>query len=159
MRRCVSLCALAALCLPVLALAGSRSAEDGTLSVRGAEGKVRLLGPARGAVIGRCDSCRFILKDVLEGDGAPAVVNGEEASKDADDDGTLEWYQGTNVRFRLIGGRYVLRISGKGIDLSAVGTATVLIKGTDGTFALNGETPRTLPLEWKRFRLAAPATP
>jgi len=148
-----------ALSLPVLAAAGSRAAEDGTLSVRGATGKIRLLGPARGAVIGRCDNCRFILKDVLEGDGAPAVVNGEEASKDADDDGTEEWYQGTNVRFRLIGGRYVLRISGRGIDLSAVGTGTILMKGTDGTFTLNGEDPRILPLEWKRYRLAAPPTP
>ena len=146
MARWFSLCALMALSLPVLAAAGSRAAEDGTLSVRSATGKVRLLGPARGAVIGRCDSCKFILKDVLEGDGAPAVVNGEEASKDQDEDGTDEWYQGTNVRFRLIGGRFVFRITGKGIDLSAVGTGTILMKGSDGSFALNGEAPRILPL-------------
>lgn len=159
MRRSFFLCALLALCLPVFASAEPRAAEDGTLSVRNATGKVRLLGPARGAVIGRCDSCAFILRDVVDGDGSQPVVNGEEIANDPDDDGIDEAFQGTNVRFRLIGGRYVLRIRGRGIDLSAVGTGTILIKGTDGTFSLNGEEPRPLPAEWRRLRLAAPATP
>lgn len=157
-----------ALFVPVLATAGTGATDDGTLSVKNGDGFVRiggpyLGGPARGAVIGRCDSCSFILDDKAEGDGTAAIVTGADESKDKDDDSTVEWFTGTNVRFRLIGGRYVLRIKGKGIGLSVVGTAWVRIKGmdgedalTDGTYSLNGDESRSLPTEWKRFRLAAP---
>jgi hypothetical protein len=168
MRRPFLLCALVALSLPVLASAGTAAAEDGTLSVKNGSGSLRiggpyLGGPARGALIGRCDSCSFILRDVVEGDGSQPIVNGQEESKDPDDDGTNEWFTGTNIRFRLIGGKYVFRIKGKGIDLSVVGTGLVRVRGregdealADGTYSLNGEDPRSLPSEWKRFRLAAP---
>lgn len=167
MRRPFFLCALVALSLPVFASAGTGAADDGTLSVKNADGIVRiggpyLGGPARGAVIGRCDSCSFVLDDKVDGDGTAPIVTGADESKDTDADDDAEWFTGTNVRFRLIGGKYVLRIRGKGIDLSVVGTAWVRIKGmegedalTDGTYSLNGDEPRSLPSEWKRFRLAA----
>lgn len=170
MRRPFLLCALVALSLPVLASAGTAAAEDGTLSVKNGSGWVRiggqyLGGPARGALIGRCDSCSFTLRDVVDGDGSQPIVNGQEESKDPDGDEVNEWFTGTNIRFRLIGGKYVFRIKGKGIDLSVVGTGWVRVRGregeealVDGTYSRNGEEPRSLPTEWQRFRLLAPAT-
>lgn len=154
MRRSLFLCALAALCLPVLA---TGAVSDGTLSVRNATGQIRI--DAKGAVIGRCDSCRFILNDKVEGDGGAPVVSGAESARDIDDDGDREWFQGTNVRFRLVGGSYRLWISGKDVDLSVVGQGRVRLRGTAGTYSLNGDEPRPLPDDWRRLLLTAPPAP
>ena len=155
MRRLLVPLLLAAVVFPA-ATFGAGEAADGSLAVRDGHGKIVLV--VRGSLIGRFGAGSLTIEELSGGDGTEPVVRGYKSFKWSKG-GNARTYSGKGVRFRLIGGRYVLRISGKGIDLSAVGTATILIKGTDGTFALNGESPRLLPLEWRRFRLAAPSTP
>ena len=161
MRRILLLCALVALAVPVLASAMPRSAGDGTLSIR--DGKVKLLViHARGGVIGRCGRCRFTIEDRSTANTATPFVTGEEDSRDTDQDGEDEQFWGTNVRFRLTGGDFTLRVTGRDVDLSAVGRGRGRLRGAggvnDGTYSLNGEEPRSLPDERRQFVLAAPTS-
>ena len=161
MRRILLLCALAALAVPVLASAMPRSAGDGTLSIR--DGKVKLLVlHARGGVIGRCGRCRITLDDLTATDRATPFVTGEDNSRDTDQDGEDEQFWGTNVRFRLTGGEFTLRVTGRDVDLSAVGRGRGKLRGAggpnDGTYSLNGEEARSLPDERTPFRLIAPTS-
>jgi hypothetical protein len=48
-------------------------------------------------------------------------------------------YQGTDVRFRLLGGQYSVLVVGSGINLSAVGHGSIVGQGvTDGLFSTDG---------------------
>jgi hypothetical protein len=51
-------------------------------------------------------------------------------------------YRGTRVRFRIIGGAFRIRITGRGINLSLVAKGNVTLKGAgtddDGTYSVNG---------------------
>jgi len=63
---------------------------------------------------------------------------------------------GTDVRFKLIGGFFRLRVVGSGITLYAVGKGSGSIRGllsNTGTWALNDATPRQLPDTIKPFLL------
>ena len=53
-------------------------------------------------------------------------------------------YGGTNVRFRLLGGTFRIKVIGRGVNLSVVGTGKVTLNGDDtaaddGTFSFNGD--------------------
>ena len=153
MRTLLALLASAALALPGLAWAISGAADDGTLSVKNGDGVIFVV--ARGTIIGACDKCRVSIVDPSPDDGAPAVVNGAEAHKDVSD--THDIYSGSDVRFRLVGGFFKIRISGSGIDLGVIAKGWVRIQGSDsntGTFSVNGAAPRLLPSEREVFTLA-----
>ena len=138
MRRILLLCALAALALPVFASAMPRSAGDGTLSIR--DGKIKLLVlHARGGVIGRCGRCRITLDDRTAADGATPFVTGEDNSRDTDQDGEDEQFWGTNVRFRLTGGEFTLKVTGRDVDLSAVGRGRGRGSGGHGRHRTHGK--------------------
>jgi hypothetical protein len=154
MRTILVVFASAALALPALAWATSGAADDGTLSVKNADGVIFVA--ARGTIIGACDHCRVSIVDPSPDDGAPAVVNGAETHKDVSD--THDIYSGTDVRFRLVGGIFRIKISGSGIDLGVVAKGWGRIQAYDsntGTFSVNGAPSRLLPADREVFVLTS----
>ncbi len=82
--------------------------------------------------------------------------------------GGVKWC-GAGVRFRLIGGKFRAVVTGRGIDLSAVGVGEGTIVTNDvfrpGVYSLDGDdcrSPRTvckpLPIELTRFKLGTTPT-
>jgi hypothetical protein len=154
MRILLAVFASAALALPALAWATSGAADDGTLAVKNGDGVVFVV--ARGTVIGACDQCRVSIVDPSPDDGAPAVVNGAETHKDVSD--THDIYAGSDIRFRLVGGFFKIRISGTGIDLGVVAKGWGRIQAYDsntGTFSVNGAPNRLLPADREIFVLTS----
>lgn len=75
--------------------------------------------------------------------------------------GGVETYSGKRIRFRELDGAYRIQITGIGIDLSAVGRGTVMMRadrrpGKTGTFSLNGADPQSFPRKPTRLQLAGP---
>jgi hypothetical protein len=154
MRTLLALFASAALAVPALAWAASSTADDGTLSVRNADGVVFVV--ARGTIIGACDRCKVSIVDPSPDDGAPPVVDGAETHKDLSD--THDIYSGADVRFRIVGGIFKMRISGYGVDLGVVAKGWVRIQAFDsntGTFSVNGAPRRLLPAEREVYTLTS----
>ena len=154
MRTILAVFASAALALPALAWATSGAADDGTLSVKNGDGVIFVA--ARGTIIGACDHCRVSIVDPSPDDGAPAVVNGAETHKDVSD--THDIYAGSDVRFRLVGGFFKVRISGTGIDLGVVAKGWCRLQAYDsntGTFSVNDAPDRPLPADREIFVLTS----
>ena len=154
MRTLLALLASAALALPALAWAASSAADDGTLSVRNGDGVIFVV--ARGTIIGACDKCRVSIVDPSPDDGGPPVISGYEGHKDVSD--THDIYLGTDVRLRIVGGIFKVKISGYGVDLGVVAKGWARIQAYDsntGTFSVNGAARRFLPAEREVFTLAS----
>ena len=164
MRRLLVLTCLLALLIPA-ASAGNRQRADGTLSIRDGRGSVVV--HARGAVIGQLTRLerngRLVIEDRVEGDGSEPKVVGADWVRERPDGTPV--YGGKAIRFRLIGGRFVLRITNAvGLQLSVVGRGRVTLDGAgsleqgvayDGVYSLNGEAFRSLPDDGRRFLLSA----
>jgi hypothetical protein len=133
MRRLLVISMLAgALAVPVVA----HATATGTLSVKNATGTVSVA--ARGVLLGHCDRCTVTITDPDPGDGPAPVVQPLAALRSSLSD-TRTSYQGNDLRFKLIGGFFRIRVVGTGIDVSAVAAgAAVLDNGSSGTFSLNG---------------------
>jgi hypothetical protein len=158
---------LLALLVPV-ASAGDVQRGDGTLSIR--DGRGTVVVHARGAVIGQVArferNGKLVIDDLEEGDGSEPRVLGADWSR-LRDDGTPV-YGGKAIRFRLIGGRFVLRVTNAtGLQLSVVGRGNVTLDGAgsltsgigyDGVYSLNGEPTESLPDEPETFPLRPPTT-
>jgi hypothetical protein len=156
---------LLALLVPA-ASAGDRQRGDGTLSIR--DGRGTVVVHARGAVIGQVArferNGRLIIDDLDESDSSQPRVLGADWSR-LRADGTPV-YGGKGIRFRLIGGRFILRATNAtGLQLSVVGRGTVTLDGAgsipngigyDGVFSLNGEPAESLPDEAEVFPLRPP---
>jgi hypothetical protein len=154
MRSFLVVLASAALALPGLAWATSGAADDGTLSVRNGDGVVFVV--ARGTIIGACDRCRVSIIDPSPDDGAPPVVSGAEEHTDLSD--THDLYSGTNIRFRIVGGLFKLKVAGSGIDLGVIAKGWGRIQAYDsntGTFSVNGAPRRPLPDQREVFTLTS----
>jgi hypothetical protein len=152
MRILLAIFASALLGLPALAWAASSAADDGTLSVRNADGVIFV--SARGTIIGACDRCRVSIVDPSPDDGAPPVVDGAETHKDLSD--THDLYVGNDVRFRIVGGFFKLKVVGSGIDLGVVAKGWGRIQASPsntGTFSVNGAPRRLLPDDREVFTL------
>jgi hypothetical protein len=163
MRRLLVPLLLLVLALPAAALS-ARGGPDGTLSLRDGRGRVNLLN-FRGSLIGNVRNGSIKIQ-ALSGDTADPVVRGYEKVRWGR--GNSPTYSGTNVRFRLIAGRYRVYLSGKGIFLSAVGRGRVMLDGTgsleagvfyDGFFSLNDSEEESLPDEPTWLFLASPEPP
>jgi hypothetical protein len=154
MRSLLVVLASCALALPGLAGATSRAADDGTLSVKNGDGIVFL--SATGTLIGTCDQCRVSIVDPSPDDGAPPVVTGYEGHKDVSD--TRDLWSGKDIRFRIVGGFFKIRVSGEGIDLGVVARGWGRIQASDsntGTYSVNGEPRRPLPAQREVFTLTS----
>jgi hypothetical protein len=161
MRKTVLLILLALL-LPAAALPGSVAPQNGTLSIREGRGVVEL--HARGSMTGRVNG-QISITDPKPYDNKRPVVYG--ATKTIYKNVKTTVYRGKNVRFRLIGARFDLRIQGRAIFLSAIGRGDGVVDGSgdptanvyyDGTWSLNDSPPQSLPDTATPFQLA-PATP
>jgi hypothetical protein len=165
MRRLVVVCTLLGLALPIAAGAAPRAAGDGTLSVsdlaevRTGVFSVRIRVVQQAGLIGRCDQCAFRLDDIRPNDLDEAVplVTGAETTRDLDGDGEDEYFRGSDVRWKMVGGGYVLRIrQGRDIDLSVVGKARVHLRGVDGKYSVNDGPEKAVPLDAVTFWLGTP---
>jgi len=163
MRRLIVLAAAVALIVVPTALAAlPQGGDDGTLSVRRGRGVVVL--KFRGAVIGRIAHGSVRITDPVGGDGQGADFFGCDNIPRAVSD-TTSVCRGDDIRFRAIGGRYAVKVSGSGIFLSAVGRGKVVMNGigdpeagifNDGGYSLNGDDYQSLPNDPISFILSAP---
>jgi hypothetical protein len=161
MRRLVLLTVLAfGLLLPGVGFGGS--GDDATLSVRNGLGKVGL--NFNGSVVGRVAHGKIVATDPVVGDGSGVVFWGcDRPAKPVDFTTTV--CSGENLRFRAIGGRYVLAVRGSGISLSVVGRGVATLNGAgddpdvprDGVYSLNDSPYKSLPDNEKQVPLVAPA--
>ena len=128
------------LAVPAAAAAVAVSTGDGELSVDSGRGKVTV--DARGGVIGRFTDGKVSILDLSPEDAFNPVVFGDELPP-VDLVSGARVYRGTNVRFRLVGGRYRVVVHAVGIDLSAVGNGLVWLESDGsrfpGTYSLDGD--------------------
>jgi hypothetical protein len=152
---------LLALVLPAAAYAQLRAA-NGTLSIREGRGVVQL--DAHGSMTGRLNG-RLSVTDPKPFDTKRPIVYGSKKTIYRNAKTTV--YQGKNLRFRLGGARFVIRMDGKAIFLSAIAHGTGTLDGVgdptanvfyDGVWSLNDEPYHSLPDDPTTFELAAPAT-
>ncbi len=176
MRKFLLFAALAALlAVPAVGSATRAAPKDGTLSIKNGVGMVFV--HANGAIIGRMDKGKITIVDLAESDGTEPIVRGcDSGEKTNSGDDNIRVCSGKNIRFRVIGGRYRLRIlKGVGIDLSAVGRSAskdpkegVELNGAgitdidgdgtlvgDGTFAFDDDAPKSLPDKATYFQLGS----
>jgi hypothetical protein len=162
MRRILLSCALlAVLILPAAAAArASAPAKPGYLVVRKAAGDGGVNGRpvvtlvVRGFVLGRVSlegQVDVIQLPSVSGQGAPAVTAGVRTRP-------IRWhglagkrYNGSNFRFRAMGGSYRVVVRGSGVYLFAGGRGQVTLLGSsfnqraDGWYSVNGGAFRSLP--------------
>jgi hypothetical protein len=151
MRRLVVLIVLFAFASPAAALAFPRSIGEGTLVVRngiGGDAKVpAVILIIRGAVIGQIEHGRLLIEDPNPNDGAPAIVTGADSLRVVSE--TKTSWVGSDLRFRAVGGTFVIRIYGTGINVNVVGQGFARLVGSafvvDGTYSLNDGPFRSLP--------------
>ncbi|HKB20114.1 MAG TPA: hypothetical protein VKC65_03805 [Gaiellaceae bacterium] len=160
MRKTVLL-VLLALLIPAAAQSQSAAPQNGTLSIREGIGVVQL--DARGSMTGRANG-KITITDPKPYDSKRAVVYG--ATKTTYKNVKTTLYQGKNLRFRLIGARFNLRIQGRSIFLSAIARGDGYIDGAgdpaanlfyDGVWSLNDSAPQSLPNTWSPFDLGPPS--
>jgi hypothetical protein len=129
---------LVALAAPAASLAGPRDKGDGSLAIKSASGVIQLT--AKGTVLGQVADGQLVITDWNPLDGNDPQVSGADRSVSRGDGITL--YKGKGMRFKFVGGRYTIKITGTGIDLSAVGQGKLRILGAgtadDGQLSLNG---------------------
>jgi hypothetical protein len=130
---------LASLVVVPTALAARRAAGDGVLELKSADGRV-VIGkdatPARGLLWGQMDRGKLIVVDPLPGDGQVYVSGFERKSLPTyNDSGALvTTYWGSNLHFRVTGGKYRLIFDGQGVDLTAIGTGVAYLTGDPNAF-------------------------
>ena len=156
-RRLLTFALLAALALPAASAARDRSSTDGTLSVRDGRGIVVVSG--RGGAIGSFVKGSVTISDPIDGDGTGPIVMGDDYPPKERDVDTTTW-RGNRVRFRIIGGTFTIRVQGRGINLSFVGTGNVKLNGmddlvADGVYSVNGEAYMPIPALPLSFPLTA----
>jgi hypothetical protein len=135
-------------------------ASNGTLSIREGRGIVQLT--ARGSITGRLRG-KITITDPNPYDSKRPVVYG--AKKTIYKSQKTVVYQGKNMRFRLIGALYTIKLQGRAIFMSAIGHGKGMIDGDgdaaqniyyDGVWSLNDEPYHSLPDTATTFELAAP---
>jgi hypothetical protein len=160
MRKFLVPCLLALL---IPAAAYSRTAppapKNGTLSIREARGIVQL--NARGSMTGRLNG-RLTITDPKPYDSKRPVVYGATKTIYRSEKTTV--FQGKNLRLKLIGALYQVRIEGKAIFISAIGRGKGVLDGAgdvtanifyDGVWSLNDEPYKSLPDDPSSFELVA----
>ena len=135
--------------------------SNGTLSVREGRGTVQL--NARGSITGRVRG-RITITDPTPNDSKRPVVYG--ATRTIIKNARKTIYVGKNVRFRLIGAQYTVRLEGRSIFMSAIGRGKGMLDGEgdvaagvfyDGVWSLNDEPYHSLPDDPTPFDLVTPS--
>lgn len=153
MRKLALLTLVLLLSVPTAAWALRRAPGDGSLVVQSGRGVVSIF--ARGGIIGRFDSGRLLVDLPLDSEGSGPIVYGAERIREIGLTRTL--YIGEDLRFRLIGGAYRVRITAVGMDISAVGRGFAMLDGsgfTDaGRYSANGSAFQAMPSSPTRVML------
>ena len=158
MRRLTVLIGALMLALPAGAGALLRAPGDGTLVVDNAQGVTVL--SLRGGIIGRFDQGTIEITEPVGGVGPPPVVRGYQQARQLGPR-RIQYSGEGDVRFRLIGGFYRVRIAAIGIDVSAVGRGVAVLDGTGfadqaGRYSLNGGPFQAMPHVQTRLLLGQP---
>jgi hypothetical protein len=137
MRRVLVILVCALVAVPA-ALAGSTASGDGVLELKAVYGKVTIgkaLQPARGLLWGQMDNGKLTVQDPVLGDGKILVTGWDTRvftpASDIDDTPAQTTYTGTNIHFRVTGGKYRLIFKGSGIDLTAIGAGTAFLDASE----------------------------
>src|SRR3954470_15545196 len=150
MSRALVFLAVLALGLPAGAAATATDIGDGTLSIKDGRGSFTIA--ARGGIIGTFARGSVVITDPVADDGTGPIVSGDDWPPVYRNE-TTTVYGGTRVRFRLIGGRFRIKVQGTGVNLSLVVKGQIPLngKGTgdDGTYSVNGESPIPVPDIWQ----------
>jgi len=164
MRRLVLFTVLACgLAVPAAGLGFGGIGDDGTLSVRNGLGKVTLK-PFTGSAIGRVARGWIRINDPVATDGDGVDFFGTCDERRVDLKTGAVTCSGFNIRFRAVGGRYVVALRGSGIYLSVVGRGGGVLDGRgdapdvrhDGVYSLNDGAYRSLPDDETSFALTEP---
>jgi hypothetical protein len=156
MRRiCVSIAVAALLAVPAGALALATDTSDGTLLVKNGDGKVSI--NATGALIGALDKGTVKLVDPAEQNTGDLILKGCDNNTKTFTDNTITC-SGKDLRYRVVEGRFKVRINGSGVDLSAVGVGfgdtPITLNGDPsldvdndgfGTYKLNDDKAKAIP--------------
>jgi hypothetical protein len=165
MRKLLVPCLLLALAIPASAYTRTPPLPrggNGTLSIREGRGVLQL--NARGSMTGRLNG-RLTITDPKPYDSKRPVVYGATKTIYRSEKTTV--FQGKNLRFKLIGALYQVRIEGKAIFVSAIGRGRGLLDGAgdvtanifyDGVWSLNDEPYKSLPDDPSSFELVASPT-
>jgi hypothetical protein len=141
-----------------------RQASQGTLSIKDGKGMVQL--SARGSTIGRFKSGKVTITDPNPYDARRAVVLGADRTVRRGLRVTV--YSGKDVRIRIVGWLAHVKIEGRGIHLSTVGSGRGTLEGKgdpatgvfyDGVWSLNDEPYTSLPDDLTAFQLVGPPSP
>jgi len=131
---------LASLAVVPAALAAQRASGDGVLELKSADGRV-VIGtnalPARGILWGQMDNGKLVVVDPVPDDGNQILVSGYDKKPTmtvTDSGSTVTTYWGTNLHYRVTGGKYRLVFEGVGIDLTAIGVGTAYLTGDPDVF-------------------------
>jgi hypothetical protein len=126
-----------ALALPVAASARGGDKGDGTLVVKNARGQIVVR--ATGSALGTVGDGSIVVQDLSSDASDDIQVVGADQPKKVDAALGTVTYVGTKMRFRIIGGGYLLTVTGKGINVSAVGKgAAVGTDARDGQISADG---------------------
>jgi hypothetical protein len=135
MRHCV-LIFLASLLLVPAALAERRASGDGSLVVSNASARSIVL-KGNGLIFGHLGSGTLTVVEYDAADTSAPQISGSTGRVV----GNAVVYTGTDLRFLFPNGKYLLRLEGNDIDISAVGKGTVTAAGLgsadDGTLTVN----------------------
>jgi len=132
-----------ALLLPAAASARPGDRGDGTFVVKNGLGQLTI--NAKGSVIGKLDRGEISVQDLTPTAGDEIQVLGYDRKPVVRPDGTTT-YRGDKMRVRVVGGGFLVTVTGTGINLSSVGKGTVVGTGIgDGLFSTDGSPFRASP--------------
>jgi hypothetical protein len=145
------------------ALAASQAVGDGVLELRAVNATSLYISGVRGTLWGQLDKGKLVVTDPVDGDGE-IFVSGAEKTRLVSENVTV--YTGSDIHFRVTGGRYRLAfLKASGVDLTAVGVGTVRVTGDPyaldtGDYSVDGRkwTPVPLVETWFSFGVQ-PQTP
>src|SRR5579884_887478 len=140
MRRLALFLLAAVAVVPTAAFAARAAPGDGVFELQAVNGLVVLTG--KGVVWGQMDHGILRVTDLDPTVGLVPYVSGAEHVRATDDPNTTI-YSGTNIHFRLTGGKYRLRFHGTSIDLTAVGVGVARSPGSRPSGARPARTPWT----------------
>lgn len=156
----ILICGLAA--VPA-AYAASGAVGDGVLELRAVNASSLYIAGVRGTLWGQVDRGRLTVTDPVDGDGQ-ILVSGAERMRPVNENVTV--YSGTDIHFRVTGGRYRLAFTkATGVDLTAVGVGAVRVTGDPyaldtGDYSIDGGKWIPVPLFEKSFTFGVqPQTP
>jgi hypothetical protein len=125
---------------------------DGTLVVKKGEGALGVpvvQMTITGSVIGSVDYGKVVIDSSLASEAAS--VAGYESHGNSTKIADAQFWKGSDLKFRAVGGKFTILVYGTGVNVVAVGKGTVKLAGVpdtpngDGTYSINDKDFVSLP--------------